>query len=132
MILSKNENTFLKYVARCLVHNKCSTTVITGNHVSYTSWPCSLFCQGEMCRAREYAVHLSSLHPYFLDKSHFLFTLLFQFADLVAPAYSLPWLCEEDPHHWCYFVADQLHICPRLEWGTKYLQKTDVFQGTCC
>uniref|UniRef100_A0A667G043 Histone RNA hairpin-binding protein n=1 Tax=Lynx canadensis TaxID=61383 RepID=A0A667G043_LYNCA len=23
-----------------------------------------------------------------------------QFADLVAPAYSLPWLCEEDPHHW--------------------------------
>uniref|UniRef100_A0A8C9JKT7 Histone RNA hairpin-binding protein n=1 Tax=Panthera tigris altaica TaxID=74533 RepID=A0A8C9JKT7_PANTA len=55
-----------------------------------------------------------------------------QFADLVAPAYSLPWLCEEDPHHWCYFVADQLHICPRLEWGTKYLQKTDVFQGTCC
>uniref|UniRef100_A0ABI7YRN0 Histone RNA hairpin-binding protein RNA-binding domain-containing protein n=1 Tax=Felis catus TaxID=9685 RepID=A0ABI7YRN0_FELCA len=55
-----------------------------------------------------------------------------QFADLVAPAYSLPWLCEEDPHHWCYFVADQLHICPRLEWGTKYLEKTDVFQGTCC
>ncbi|XP_032192489.1 oocyte-specific histone RNA stem-loop-binding protein 2-like [Mustela erminea] len=33
-----------------------------------------------------------------------------QFADLVAPAYSLPWLCEEEPHHWFYFLAHHSYI----------------------
>ncbi|KAF6280940.1 hypothetical protein mRhiFer1_009319 [Rhinolophus ferrumequinum] len=33
-----------------------------------------------------------------------------QFADLVAPAFSLPWLCEEDPHHWFYFLADHSYL----------------------
>uniref|UniRef100_A0A673T0A9 Histone RNA hairpin-binding protein n=1 Tax=Suricata suricatta TaxID=37032 RepID=A0A673T0A9_SURSU len=50
-------------------------------------------------------VHLPST-PIFLINL-FPSTLLFQFADLVAPAYSLPCLCKEDPHYWFYFVADQ-------------------------
>ncbi|XP_059947962.1 oocyte-specific histone RNA stem-loop-binding protein 2-like isoform X2 [Mesoplodon densirostris] len=33
-----------------------------------------------------------------------------QFAGLVAPASSLPWLCEEDPHHWLYLLADHNYL----------------------
>ncbi|XP_007172281.1 oocyte-specific histone RNA stem-loop-binding protein 2-like isoform X1 [Balaenoptera acutorostrata] len=33
-----------------------------------------------------------------------------QFASLVAPASSLPWLCEEDPHHWLYLLADHNYL----------------------
>uniref|UniRef100_A0A8C0MDC1 Histone RNA hairpin-binding protein n=1 Tax=Canis lupus familiaris TaxID=9615 RepID=A0A8C0MDC1_CANLF len=32
-----------------------------------------------------------------------------QFADLVPPAYSFPWLYEEE-HHWFYFLADHSYI----------------------
>uniref|UniRef100_A0A8D1C7V2 Histone RNA hairpin-binding protein n=1 Tax=Sus scrofa TaxID=9823 RepID=A0A8D1C7V2_PIG len=33
-----------------------------------------------------------------------------QLADLVAPASSLSWICEEDPHHWLYVLADYNYL----------------------
>lgn len=45
MIVSKNENTYLKYVARCLAH-KCATTVIIGNHISCNFRPLPVLLPG--------------------------------------------------------------------------------------
>lgn len=111
MIVNKNENTYLKYAARCLAH-KCSIAAIIGNHVSYTSRPLPLLLprgnvQGkQMCSVSP----ILPPPPIFLILPHFPSTLLFQFAGLVPPVSSLPWLCEEDPHHWLYLLADHNYL----------------------
>lgn len=53
-------------------------------------------------------MHLLST-PIFLIP-HFPSTLLFQSADFMAPASPLPWLCEEDPYNWLYFLADDSYL----------------------
>lgn len=52
MIVSKNENTYLKYVARCLAR-KCATTGIIGNRISCNLRPLPVLLPGEMGKAKE-------------------------------------------------------------------------------
>ena len=52
-----------------------------------------------------------------------------QFADLVALAYSFPWLYEED-HHWFYFLADHSYIpVPDLNEAQNIKRKHMSFKG---
>lgn len=125
MIVNKNENTYLKYAARCLAHKR-SIAAITGNRFLYTSWSLPLLLprgnvQGkQMCSVSPITPPCST---YFLDK-YLTFPLLFFFSLQI-------WSLLPSLSFWGRFPPlplplswSQLLICPRLQWCIKYLGKT--------
>lgn len=119
MIVSKNENTYLKYVARCLAH-KCATTVIIGNHISCNFRPLPVLLPGGNGQGKG-NVRYIFLWPHFLTK-YLTFPLFFTLQTRwlwLLPSQAL-W---RSPPLVLLPNWSQLPICPRFEWGTHYLGK---------
>lgn len=68
--------------------------------------PASSFVRGK-CAGQGNVKDIFPL-PHFLVK-YLTFPFLFQFADLVAPDSSLPWLCEDNTH-WFYFLTNHSYL----------------------